>query len=525
MRAEAVCAYPKELKDVAARICTLTPPRHWACDLKRRICRIVPPVDGLWNCQVHENCTCNELVSLHNRHLQQVPEPTKQGIKDFVWALGTYARNLDPVEPISEDEFLSHYTGPKRTRYVNAFEKLREFPLSPRDALIDAFIKAEKFSPHEKENPDPRLIQARSPRYNAYVGRYFRPMFGQFKRLQDGIGSRIIVKGMNMPDRAALFMEKWGSFRNPVAISVDGSRFDAHLHRYILGPVDGLYKRLASCAGFASALDSRRRTKGKTMNGVKYCCCGRRCSGDFDTGDGNSLCMACMIKAAMKRLGIARWAAMVDGDDAVLIIEKEWLGYLRGELVRVFLTFGQEITIDEIAFSPSQVKMCQARMMEVEPGVWNLVRDWRKVLSHETSGFRHWDQPTVVRAMMATVGLCDLALFRGLPILQEYALALRRIGGDVIRPDLLELDELIYRFGLEFGRDPCVKASALSAAVPVSQFARQSFERTFGVSIEMQCSIEESLKSWQLTSVNPRVSGREWDFRWIDLTPPDFVRF
>lgn len=522
MRAEAVCAYPKELKGIAARISTLTPPRYWACSFKRRICQVVPPVDGLWSPQIHCNCVCNELVSLHNRHLMEVPEPTKLGLVQLRKNMRRITRVLDYVEPISPVEFISHYSGAKRTRYENAWNSLLATPLCAKDSYVDAFIKAEKFSPYDKANPDPRMIQSRSPRYTMFVGRYMRPMFSQFKRIEDPTKTRMIVKGMNMPDRAALFKEKWDRFKCPVAFSLDGSRFDAHLHQSVLALADGVYHRLAASVEFSNALNMRRVTRGKTMNGVKFRCKGRRCSGDFDTGDGNSLLMADMIWSAMCMIGVHKWAAMADGDDAVLIVEKEFLSLVAREIGPVFLHFGQEVKLENIAYRMCDVRMCRARMYECEPGKWSLVRDWQRVLSHESSGFRHWDQPTVMRSIMATVGLCDLALHRGIPVLQEHALAMMRIGGDVYRPDLLECDESIHRFGRELGREPLV-AAARYGPRPITQFARSSFERTFGLSASQQIALEGLLAHWELTSVNPIECQRQWDWRWTDLTPPELV--
>lgn len=506
---------------MAARLCTITPPRYWACALKRRICRCVPPVPGLYCSQIHENCVCNELVSLRNRHLQELPEPTKVGLKEFSLSLRRFSRHLHVVEPISDEEFASHYSGPKKTRYVNAAASLKLVPLTKRDAYVDAFIKAEKFDPGAKVNPDPRMIQARNPRYTMSIGKYMRPMFAQFKRIKDGIGTRMIVKGMNMGDRANLFVQKWQAFKRPVCFPIDGERFDAHLHAKVLSKVDGLYERLACCPSFGQMLRWRRRTRGKTMNGVKYSLVGRRCSGDFDTGDGNSIIEGGFIDACMRMLGIRKWAAEVDGDNAVLIVEEESACLVESKLASCFLQFGQEVAVEKPARQIAQVEMCRARMYERAPGDWCLVRDWRRVLSGETSGSKHWDQPSTIRSMFATVGVCDLALHAGMPVLQAHAEALVRIGGGArLRPDLLQVDDAIHRLGQELGCDPVSKAVA-AKAVPITQFARESFSRTFGLGPEQQIALETALALWSMPTVQPVWSGREYDWRWVDMRPPD----
>jgi hypothetical protein len=482
----------------------------------------MPPVSGLHTCYVHNNCVGNEEASLCNRHLQELPEPTREGIRGMRRHALRAMAVFEPVAPISPEEFWKDYSGPKRSRYVNAWESLKTQPLRRSDAYLSSFIKAEKTNPFAKCNPDPRLIQARSPRYNIEVGRWLRPMFKQFKKLKDPVGTRIIVKGLNMVDRAALAVEKWSRFDCPVWIKMDASRFDAHLALPKLLILHSVYNHCARDREFARRLAWQRKNRGRTAGGIRYTSIGRRCSGDFDTGDGNSLDMTFEVKDVMEYLGIHKWAGSIDGDDVGIIIERKHLGYFRKNISQAFLRLGTEMKVEGIAFELSEVSQCQSSLLELEPCKWLFVRDWKKVLSQDTSGMKHWGQPSVVRSMLKTVGIGSLAMFVGLPILQEYALALLRLGGNSkVRSDLILLDDLAHRFQVEC-RD-AFNQFAMGNVRPkfVSTFARLSFARTFGVTTEQQLHIECSLRRWQLSSELPKLFDSEWDNRWEDLRHPD----
>jgi len=513
-----VCAHPKELKDVAARRCSIRVPADWTCDLKRRIYRILPPVSGLITAYVHNSCAGNEVVSLLNRHLQDLPEPTWSGMRQLQRVALRVMRKLRVVTPISVDQFVSAYTGPKRSRYINAAESLRKTPIRRSDAFISAFIKAEKTNPFSKCNPDPRLIQARSPRYNLFVGCWLKPIFRQFKTLTDPVGTRVIAKGLNMIDRASLAFEKWNKFRRPVWLKLDASRFDAHLALPKLLLLHRVWNHCVRDSEFAKVISWQTHNKGRTNGGVSYTSIGRRASGDFDTGDGNSLDMYFELSAAMEAIGIRKWAGMVDGDDVGIVVEAEEYSLLRSGVGPAFSQFGTEMVVEGVARKVHQIAQCQSTMFELAPGVWRFVRDWKKVLSFDTSGMRHWGQPTVVPSMLRTVGQGSLAMHAGIPILQEHALAMLRLGaGAKLRPDLINLDDLAARFDLE-----CSQAfECMPNSEEVTNFARLSFEKSFGVTAEEQLIIEAQLRGWRLDSCKPRLVQSEWGIGWQDLRHPD----
>ncbi len=514
----AVCAHPKELKGVAARRCTIRVPAGWTCNHRSRmITRILPDVVGLHTCYVHNGCVGNEVVSLCNRHLQELVEPTPEAVLGMRRFANKAMRLFDKIEPMDASIFIKQYSGPKRTRYQNAWDSLQIEPLKRSDAFLSAFIKAEKTNPFKKVNPDPRLIQARTPRYNVFVGRYLRPVFKQFKRLKDPMGTRAIVKGLNMKERAELAVLKWGLFDRPVWMKLDGSRFDAHLALPKLLILHSVYNHCCRDPELARALSWMVNNRGRTQGGVFYTSIGRRCSGDYDTGDGNSLDMWFELCETMSYIGIRKWSCAIDGDDVGLIVEESVFKYVSLKMPRAFLRCGQEIKVEGIARRLCDVGQCQSQMLEVKEGEWLFVREWQNVLSGDTSGLKHWNQPTVVPSMLRTIGMGGMAMFVGLPILQEYAAALLRLGGNSkLRWDLIGLDDIAHRFASE-GVIDCGNIMPIE----ITSFVRRSFERSFGVDPAQQIQIEESLRNWNLSSVLPKEYALEWDWTWSDFRHPD----
>lgn len=514
MRVPAVCAHPKELDMVAATASPPCPPGHWTHESHRKLVRIVPPVPGLFRCFTHDNCVCNELVSATNRVVGQVPLPTPDGLialrKEAFWL----KRRLGHVDPISVEEFLQHYSGPKRTRYELAWESLKHEPLTRADARVSAFIKAEKIDPDAKVNPDPRMIQSRRPRYNIMVGRYLKAIERRVYALKHPRSKLpMVAKCLNSEQRADLLGMKLERFDDPVVAPIDCKRWDKHVAEMVLEIEHMVYNYCAGDPELARILSWQLINIVKTKNGVKWRLRGGRMSGDFNTALGNVLLMLLMVFAAMRAIGIRKWDCLDDGDDCLVIVERRDLERLVDGLPKQFLRFGQEVTMFNIASEVNDVEFCRCRPVEIR-GKYKFVRDWRRVLSCDTSGIKHWGDPNLVKPMLRTIGVCNLAMYSGVPILQEHALACMRLGGGAaVRMDLLAQDDMWYRYSRELGdlTAVCAKSSLITAAT------RLSFERTWGVSIEEQLDIESRLALWTLDCYEPADYPREIGKGWCDI--------
>lgn len=528
----AVCAYPRDagkpdLEEVAAYNRGPRPPPNWAHESRRHLVRLVPPVRGLWNCFTHSNCTCNDIISATNRVCGVTPVPTKRGVLALQKAMKKI-RQLIPashITPWSLDEVVASFKGKKQKRYSQAAASVKVNPLTWRDAWIKAFTKSEKFEPYVahdplttgKVNPDPRMIQARSPRFNVVIAKYLRPIEHYIYRLKRR-GLRVIAKGLNQVQRAILLHTKLSRFADPVVFSIDGSRWDKHCVEEVIKVEHSLYTSLCPEPEFQRMLDWQLNNKCTTNNGVKYFVKGGRMSGDMNTALGNCVLMCAMVTAAMS--GVKNWDMLDDGDDCLVIVERESFEYVQQHLPKVFLEFGQEVKIENVADDIRDVTFCQSKVVVVE-GVPKFVRPWRKVLSQSCCGVRHWGEPSEVRPMMGAVGMCELVLNRGVPILQEFAAALiRNARGEL--PRIMDVDDrLEMRVRAELGLFSLDELKEAATPLEVKHETRVEFQRTWGVPVQEQLEIERTLRAWEVRSTVAKNFPGEWDSRWESMVAPE----
>lgn len=512
-----MCAYPKDLEESAANHGEFRPPRCWEHDLRRHLIRIVPPVPELWLCNVHSSCVCNEIVSARNRVLGKVPLPSDRGVAILKRQMIHLARKVGHREPWDYDKVLESFGGSRKRKYQEAYASLLVNPIFAGDGRINAFIKAEKFDPGAKVNPDPRMIQARSPRYNLVVARYLRPSEHAIYNILGRDKMREVAKGMNQRERAATIIAKFNNFLSPVCFSIDCSRWDKHVSPRVLAIEHAFYRRVVGVhPEFDMLLSWQMRNRCRTSGGVKYVVDGGRMSGDINTALGNCLLMVLMVRAAMKELGVSYYSVLDDGDDCLLFVEEADFDAISSGLAKMFLEFGQEIRIENVARSLHDVVFCQSRMVH-NGEEWTMIRDWRKVLSQACCGTKHWNNPDEVRPMFGLVGACELALNAGVPVLQDYALALIRMASGKMASVGNADSGLIARLRAEYGvgwDDAIHRAKART----ITSEARASFERTFGVPEWQQRAIADILGCWDLDSVVAVTVPPERNSTWVDTT-------
>lgn len=518
MRVPAVCAYPKVLEEMAANHGYFRPPDHWEHNHQRRLVRIIPPIPQLWTCFTHASCVGNEIVSARNRVLGKVPLPTPDGIRKLYAEVRRLARKFGHLEPWTFKRVIDSFPSTRRRRYQDAYDSLQISSLGYRDAIISAFVKAEKMNPGDKVNPDPRMIQARDPRYNLVIAKYLRPVEHIIYNLRDEWDLRMVAKGLNQSDRAQLLKDKFALFDCPVCICIDASRWDKHISKDVLVVEHSFYKALLPCyPEFERVLSWQLRNTVRTSGGVKYLCDGGRMSGDINTALGNVLLAVVMILSAIRALRV-RAAIVDDGDDLLVICESSDVQFLVRELPKQFVGFGQEIRIENVTDDIRKVVFCQTRM--VSNGKADImVRDWRKVMSHACCGTKHWNDPHMIRPMLGLVGSCELALNSGVPVLQEFALALiRNAKGKMAKSSHAESAGLFYRVKYEFGSVESAQLNAVEQ--PITDSARLAFEQAFDMPEWEQKAAEDRLRRWSIDTTI-RDYPEEWDSMWEDHVHPD----
>jgi len=195
----------------------------------------------------------------------------------------TLVNDIGFQSPVTHDDFVGFYKGPRKLIYQRAVQDLALLPVRPRDAILKTFVKAEKLNFDIKNDPAPRVIQPRDPRYNVEVGCFLRPLEHKLYSAIDKIfGSPTIMSAYNAFTQATHLKRKWDRFTQPVCVGLDASRFDQHVSIQALEFEHSVYNRIFKSKklamllrmqlinrGIARARDGwfRYETKGSRMSG------------------------------------------------------------------------------------------------------------------------------------------------------------------------------------------------------------------------------------------------------------------
>jgi hypothetical protein len=463
----------------------------------------VPVYPGMWLPAVHAPCVHNEVASLRLRTLGPTPDfvPNDWLAAEFR-SLRNLVRKLD-VERWSLDRVVATYSGRLRRRYEQARVEigLGDFSLG-RDSKIEAFLKAEKFNPLLKPSK-PRMIMARKPKFNLLLASFLKPLeHALWKSIKGRSGrgmvpSRQVGKGLNGYKRAALIARKMEEVGGGcVVFEVDGKSFEAHVSREDLKLEHSIYQ--AAYAGKSgkhlldSLLSKQLVLEGKTRNGVEFFREGARASGDFNTGLGNTLVMLCACRAAFRvlehRFGDMRYDLLADGDNALVFIEAK-----HAKLVHAnFASAVREVSPQELAVENPVTRLEHVVFGQSHPvlvhGRYKMVRDPFKTLSGAFSGYRHYaDFAKFGAKVLKQVAIGEMALARGVPVLQAYFAA--AVNLLVMAPDLPNPADVLEGRLLEALSSGDWKQPALEVTLE----SRLSFQEAFGISVEEQVRMEETL--------------------------------
>lgn len=453
------------------------------------------------------------MLGVANRVLGVVPTPTEDGLSKLrSEAKRIYSWLPTGLIPWTMTEVVESFKDQRKKVYERARLSYDSRPFCRADGKINAFVKSELTNSADKVNPDPRVISARSVRYNLLLAQWLRPLEHVILRMKSARGLRIFAKGQNAVERAGVIREKFQCFDNTVCFSIDASRWDKHVDRRVLEIEHSIYKRAYPNDSFLQKLlDLQLVNRCYTREGVRYLSDGRRMSGDMNTGLGNCILMVLMLSHIMRELGIP-YELYDDGDDCLLFFSKTHRDVVRGALCKMFLEFGQEVKLENEATTPEQVVFCQSKMIKTLVG-WRMVRNWRKVLSHGTSGVKHWNNINLIRPMMNAVGSCELALNRGVPILQSYALALRRLScGE--KPKVIDVNSgLMLKVKHEL-RGVEIDKIYNTTPLPITAEARMTFAEVWDVPVWEQHVIERKLNEWEPDLSTHLTTTNEVDSKW-----------
>lgn len=405
---------------------------------------------------------------------------------------------IEMAVPCTYDEFVKLYAGDRRQKiYQAACESLSVKEVEAPDAWMTTFVKAEKINLSKKDDPAPRVIQPRTPRYNVEVGRYLKRLEKSVYRwIAKVYGEVTVLKGYNAHETGQLLREKWDRYKQPVAVGLDASRFDQHVSVQALRWEHSVYAKCfypGERAKLLRLLEWQITNRGiaRASDGhIRYRVEGCRMSGDMNTALGNCLLMSAMVWAYLQEKGVAASLAN-NGDDCVVIMEKADLARFMDGLSDWFREMGFTMKIETPVYVFERIEFCQTHPLWTPQG-WIMCRDGLVAMSKDCHSVLPLGQGKVALGWCTAIGECGLALAGGVPIFQEFYLAMMRGGG-----------------GHRIGRHPALESgfAIMSAGMqrkvqPIDDGTRVSFWEAFGILPSLQVELEERLRQVELNPLS-----------------------
>ena len=450
-------------------------------------------------------------VENDKKELEPAPKPLSGAFDRLTWFRRKLHNIVGTHSSISPGQFLDFYTGRRRTIYEGAVKSLEGLSVQRRDAYLKTFVKAEKINTTKKPDPAPRVIQPRNVRYNVEVGRYLRRFEHYLYRGIDEIwNGPTIIKGYTVEQIGKIARDAWDSFVSPVAIGFDMKRFDQHVSSDALKWEHSVYLD-AFChdSYLAELLEWQLVNKGvgyASDGMIKYKVDGCRMSGDMNTAMGNCL-IACAITHEFFRSRGIRARLMNNGDDCVVICEKECAAVVKADMVRHWRQFGFQCELECDAEIFEQIEFCQMRPV-YDGEKYVMVRNPLVSLSKDSYSVGPWNGINHARKWVNAVGLCGLSLTGGIPVVQSYYNMMIRNTQSVNSSGILR--DVSFASGFrELARLGNRKSGA------ISEDARFSFYLAFGITPDLQRAMESDYVAhtieWGFVPQgNPRIQPISW---------------
>jgi hypothetical protein len=278
---------------------------------------------------------------------------------------------------------------------------------------------------------------------------------------------------------AEALRKNWDEFTDPVAVCLDQSKFDGHYITELLKIEHGYWKSISNSKVLRLLLSLQIKQKGKTACGLRYKTVGHRMSGEYTTSSGNSVTNYSMLAQFCKACGFNKFRISVNGDDSVLFIESSELHKMIS--LDYFLGFNMETECDRIVSDFQKISYCQAspvRVMTDQGLRWYMTKEPARSISRLCfTDIQHL--PSLDR-FLAGIGLCELAIASGIPVMQSIATSI--IMQSNLNSPLASIDRI-----------PAAKSGNKVAIRPISDITRSDYDIAFGISIPEQYAIEASL--------------------------------
>lgn len=449
--------------------------------------QVEAPVYGL-----HQHTVLEEERTLRNRHLFKTPDPDlgSQAWRLFKRSMNRIANTVGTVPRALVREVIGNRSSMKRRRFGSGMARFCALGVRRQDAYLTEMQKLEFYEEEKILTKEDRGIQFRSPTYNAALAlhlHHFEKRFYAAMRNTDGTPK--IAKGRSPIERGIILAAMADSMSNPLFVDADHSRFDAHCNDKLIQAEHRVYLKCRSWSPkLRFLLKQQLKTLGFSHGGIFYKIFAKRCSGDINTGCGNSLLNLAMLEAFVAWICLVlkrqiEYRIFLDGDDSKLMLEADDVAELQrllGEgLERLMADFMLNLgMVTEVVVNATleEGEFCQSKVVWGKYGPVN-VRNPLKVLDVLTKSPRVLT-PVQARQVLAASSLGELMQAPGVPVISTAAAALLTMSGGkpgFTTPDAFERFK-VYETKRVF--------------VDVDDSMRVGFEAAWGITIPEQLALE-----------------------------------
>jgi hypothetical protein len=390
----------------------------------------------------------------------------------------------DVATIITLRDVVQEYHGAKRRVYEKARQSLMRDMLTRMDAELKFFGKFEKTSLNKAN----RIISPRSARYNLVLGKYLKKAeklyFHAINKAMNGQTEHTVIKGMNVVETASALRDKWNQFKDPVGVSLDARKYDAHIGVEALRWEHGFY------TGVFDSSDELRRILGWQLKnkGVGYCrdgkvharFPGKRCSGDLNTSLGNTIIMCGLVDSLVRSLQITSELAD-NGDDCIVMMERENVERFVSAVPGHFAKYGFRMTVEPTVDVFERIEFCQSHPV-FDGEVYRMVRNPLTCMTKDPMCLFSFSTERPLRKWRWAVGSCGRALVPGIPVMDSFYNCMTRGGLECRKSFTTTIFRNTSMEERSSGLDAVHRA--------ITACARCSFAVAFGIDPSMQVALE-----------------------------------
>jgi len=305
-----------------------------------------------------------------------------------------------------------------------------------------------------------------------------------------------VLKGFNAQQTGEIFNSKWNSFRKPVAIGLDASRFDQHVGIDALRWEHSVYNGIFKSPELRRLLSWQLNNKvvGHCKDGkLKYVTEGCRMSGDMNTALGNCLIMCALVHCYLSMKGI-KGSLANNGDDCTVILEQRDLLKFQDGLQEWFLEMGFSMKVEDPVYDIEGIEFCQTHPV-FDGSNYVMVRNFPKALSKDCLSMKQLDHPATCRMWLDAIGQGGLSLTGGIPVYQDFYSSLIKCASTVTVPPKRQTNwtrrKAKPQVELTNGMSWLSRNMDRHYSSHISGRTRHSFYLAFGVTPEQQIALED----------------------------------